>query len=65
MAKQIADIDGLLMHETEKAYLFAPDGDEERKTWIPKSMAEWEPDKDGVSGTMSVPVWYAEKEGLV
>lgn len=60
------EIYGDLMDETEKAWKFAPDGEETNPVWVPKSIAEWEPDGDeSVSGTMFVPTWFAEKEGMV
>jgi hypothetical protein len=33
--------------------------------WIPKSVAVWNPADNDVDGTMDVPRWFAEKEGLV
>lgn len=57
---------GDLMNETEKAWRFAPDGDEDRAIWVPKSLAEWQPDhEDAVSGDMEVPEWFATKEGMI
>lgn len=62
----MVEVYGDLMDETEKAWKFAPDGDEKNPVWVPKSISEWYPDEeDGVTGTMTVPEWFAEKEGMV
>jgi hypothetical protein len=61
--KELADIDCQLKHETEKAYLIIDaDG---KEAWVPKSLGEWDPAANRVDGVMTVPVWFAEKEGLV
>lgn len=44
--------------DTDKAHLFLIDG---KEVWIPKSLAEV--DKD--SKTITVPEWWALKEGLI
>lgn len=62
----LTNVDGDLLHETKAAYLFAPDGDEDRRVWIPKSISTWCPETDdSVTGFMEVPEWFAEKEGMV
>jgi len=59
MKKELADIDGTVIFETEKAYKFDAGLDE--AVWLPKSQCEW--DKD--SSIMTMPVWLAEDKGLV
>lgn len=44
-------------HETDEAILFKSDAD---RFLIPKSLID-----DWDAGMVSVPVWFAEKEGLV
>jgi hypothetical protein len=56
--KELVDIEGELLHQTDDAYLFF-DGDKE--VWLPKSLADWDPDNQ----TMTIPVWKAEQVGLV
>ena len=54
----------LLKEETDKAYLFVFDEDEEER-WVPKSQCVWEPEtEDLTGGTVEVPEWWANKEGL-
>ncbi len=53
--------DAELVNETEKAWLFEIDN---KKHWIPKSIGEWNPSRDRVSGTVDLPNWFVEKEGI-
>lgn len=49
-------LQGLLIHETLKAYLFQPKGSE-KKVWLPKSQVEYE------AGLITLPEWLViEKE---
>ncbi len=48
-----------IKHETPNATLFEADG---KEFWIPKSVIGT---VDESAGTVEVPVWFAEKEGLV
>jgi hypothetical protein len=59
---ELVKIDCDLMDETEKAWLIVDSEGEEY--WVPKSISEWHPDADQVSGEIEVPTWWAEKEGL-
>lgn len=58
MKKELADITGEVVGETEKAYRF-DDGD--RTVWLPKSQCEWDVD----THTMTMPVWLATDKELV
>ena len=56
-------IDGVQVGESEKAWLLevAPMGeDKPRKIWLPKSQVSW-----AGKNKWSVPLWLAEKNGLV
>lgn len=57
--KQV-EIDGEVLHETEKAYLF-DSGHGPDAVWLPKSMVEWNPDEK----KMTLPQWFAEKKEIV
>lgn len=51
-----------LKNETDKAYLVVIDSDE---VWIPKSLGTFTHDSfESVVGTIEVPTWFSEKEGL-
>ena len=53
---KLYSISGLLIHTTEKAYLFQPKGSE-KKVWLPKSQVEYE------AGLVTIPEWLViEKE---
>jgi len=55
---RLADIDVIIMHQTDGAWLVKYDADEEA-IWIPKSMGEYDED----SGQLTLPENYAlEKE---
>ncbi len=60
MAKgQIVDLEyDTFIHETDKAGLFVVGG---KEVWIPKSMYEVDLD----TKTVSVPYYFAHKEGLI
>jgi hypothetical protein len=63
MAKtELVDVEGELVKpfETEKAWHFY---DGRTTSWLPKSQVEWHPEK-GNAGTMVIPRWLAEQEGL-
>lgn len=59
---------GDVIDETPLAWKFVVTGtDESDHVWVPKSLGTWEPDEEGelsTSGSMSVPEWFAHKEGL-
>lgn len=57
--KELADIEGVVVAETAKAYKFDAGLDE--GVWLPKSQCEW--DKD--SKVMTMPMWLATEKGLV
>lgn len=52
---EIVDFKALLLHETEKAYLFRIEG---QSVWLAKSQVEW----DGEEVTM--PRWLADEKEL-
>lgn len=56
--REIVDISGELIHETERAWLFT---DGENRVWLPKSICEW----DEQAGVMTVPEWIALEKGLI
>jgi hypothetical protein len=56
--RELCDIGGEIMFETEKAYRFYDGGKEE---WLPKSQCEWDPD----SKTMTMPEWLAKEKGFI
>ncbi len=60
MATHLADIDAALVYETEEAFLLAPDGDETKKDWVPKSKVE-----NNGDGTFTMPEWLAIEKGFV
>lgn len=56
--RELVDIDGEIVAETEKAYrLKAAD----RIEWLPKSQCQW----DAGAKQMSMPTWLAKDKGLV
>jgi hypothetical protein len=57
MTQRLADIDAILVHETEKAYLLETD---KGKGWVPKSVTE-----DNSDGTFTLPEELAIEKGLV
>lgn len=54
---ELFDVAAELRHETERAFLLF-DGDKE--VWVPKSLVE-----NNEDGTFTMPLWLAEKHGLV
>jgi len=52
------------VRETEKALLVEIEGEE---FWLPKSQIDDDSEvyKDGTEGTLVIPLWLAEKHGLV
>lgn len=64
MAKfELADVYVQVLRETPKAYLVS---DGVHEVWVPKSQVAYDPDpKEINSGTMTMPVWLAEKTELV
>lgn len=63
-SKEVVEIECQLKHETNAAYLIVT-GEEDKETWIPKSIGVWSPSHDKVNGTIDIPTWLVEKEGLV
>lgn len=63
--EEIVDVEVELVHETEKAWLvrsFA--GKASKEVWIPQSLGELGKSIKGVR-LLTLPTWFAEKEGLV
>ena len=50
---------GTLLHETSRAYLFAPEDCLKRAFWLSKRIASW----DGI--LMTLPFWIARKRRLL
>ena len=57
-AKELADVDGVIVAETEKAYKF---DNGTRVVWLPKSQCEW----DERDRKMTMPTWLAMDKELV
>lgn len=56
---ELVDIDCEIVHETGAAYLIDFGGKE--KVWVPKSIAEWDPDE----GLMTMPRKFAQAKGII
>jgi hypothetical protein len=56
--KDLADVDGRLLAETEKAYKF---DNGTRVVWLPKSQCEW----DEQDKRMTMPQWLAMEKELI
>lgn len=66
-SKELQDVDCSIKNETDKAWLIVVpfDVDGEGNYWVPKSIGEWNPTSpDGVVGTMTLPQWFIDKEGI-
>lgn len=59
MKKELIDLECILEHETDKAWLF--DFGEAEPVWVPKSIGSYEHHEDFVT----VPLWFAKDKGLV
>lgn len=55
----LVDVDGKLIHETEKAYLI--DVGQLFRHWVPKSVCEYDED----AGTFTMPEAIAKEKGLI
>lgn len=60
--RHMCEIACQLVHETDAAWCI---NDGKNEVWIPKSISEWSPSSNKVDGTMEVPEWFAEREGLI
>ncbi len=58
MAKNIVEVDGEIVNETEAAYLFQT---ADKEVWLPKSQCQWDADEK----VMSISEWLAMREGLI
>lgn len=57
MSKQLADVEAMVMQETEKAWrLF----DGKTTEWVPKSQVE-----NNGDGTFTMPYWMAKDKGFI
>lgn len=56
--RELVDIAGMILFETEKAYRFDA-GD--KQEWIPKSQCQWDPDEK----VMTMPEWLATEKGFI
>lgn len=69
--REPVEVSGTLVRQTENAILFR--NAEDNETWLPKSCAEldteagheWRDIDNEAAIDISVPLWLAEKEGLV
>lgn len=59
MTKELLEITGTVLHETDSAFRFQPD--DGAPVWFPKSQVEW----DAGERTMILPVWLATEKKLV
>ena len=62
--EKLIDITMQLHHETQRAVLVSDDGDESKAKWLPKSLIEIQPLKDGMV-EITLPEWKAKMEGLI
>lgn len=58
----LCDIDVQLHHETELSWLVSSDGERENAVWIPKKLAELEP--EGKHYVLTLPEWLATEKKL-
>ena len=58
MKSDLVDIEAVLRHETDAAYLLDHGGKE--PAWVPKSMVE-----DNGDGTFAMPEWLALEKGMI
>jgi hypothetical protein len=64
---EYVDVECVIKHETEKAYLIEYDEDENGDAvdcWVPKSQVG-QIIKNGTTTNMEVAEWFAEKNGLI
>lgn len=59
----LCDFIAIVKHETDKAVLL--DHGEEKPVWVPKSLCEIEPNKDGRTVTVTMEQHLAEEKGFV
>jgi hypothetical protein len=60
----LVEVDIVLHHETDKAYLVSTDGKRDKAVWIPKSQCQ-QVDGEGQHWTLEMPEWLAIDRGLV
>lgn len=66
MPTRMVEVEGDVIGESDDAWHFSADGGDSA-VWLPKSLCEWSPKKrhkDDSFGTMEIPEWLADKEGL-
>jgi hypothetical protein len=63
MKSNLIDVTVIVKHETEKAWLCDHGG--KNPSWVPKSQAELEPNKDGKTATLTLEQWLAEEKEMV
>lgn len=61
------ELDAELVQETSDAFLIVCDGNDENKVWIPKSLGSFthRPPRPLPDIVVTLPQWFAKKEGLV
>ena len=67
-SNEMIELEGIFLHETDGAILVDFDGDGDGEgNWFPKSLAEYEDEgyERGDPITVNIPLWLAEKEGLI
>lgn len=65
---RMVEVEGELVSSTDMAWHFTCTGEERDAKWLPKSLTHWYPirgEEDAVEGTMEMPGWLAEREGLI
>lgn len=58
---EMIDFSCELKDETQLAWIVVID---EEDYSVPKSISTWTPSSNDVDGTIAIPTWWAEKEGL-
>lgn len=61
---ELHDLEGLIIQETDKAYLIAVDNDSEDEHWFPKSQLKQVHVK-GDDITCECPEWLLDEKGLL
>lgn len=61
------ELEAELVNETPNAFLIVVDGNDDNKVWVPFSIGSYEemPRRPLPDIIVTVPQWFAEKEGLV
>lgn len=60
-------LDAELVNETDSAFLIVVDGNDDNKVWIPFSLGSYDkqPRRPLPDVIVTVPEWFAKREGLI